>query len=105
MARFNSFRLKKVRFAQGGDDPALDHLNGIFHDRLVPGLSRTGGKDGHLIVGGHIGVGGVQIGFVAAGLMDSAFEIVWSYDAGQTAEFKGMDVGGFFSQSRMSLGF
>ena len=80
--------------AQGGDDPALDHLNGIFHDSLVPWFSRAGWKDGHLIVGGHVVVGGVQIGFVAAGLVDSAFQIVRSQDAGHAAEIlEGMDVG------------
>ena len=52
--------------AQRGQHPALDGQHAGLHSRLVPGPIGAGGQDGRLVVGGELGVGGVELGLVEA---------------------------------------
>ena len=72
--------------AQSGDDPALHHLHRAFHFGFVARLSRAGRQDGDAVMRGHIVVGGVQIGFVAAGFAHSRLGVVGNHQHRQTAE-------------------
>ena len=77
---------EEAAMAKRGHDPALHHLDGFFHLGLVPGVSGPGGDDDRAVVPGHVAVGGVEVGLVAAGLRDGRFEIVGHGDLGHAAE-------------------
>ena len=61
-------------------------MNCVFRFGFVPGFSRAGGEDGDAVVRGHVVVGGVQIGLIAAGFVHSRLWIVGGNQHGQTAE-------------------
>jgi hypothetical protein len=54
--------------AQSSQDEPLDDLYADLGFRLVTRFSDAGGDDGDLVMLSQSGVGGVNIGFVAAGL-------------------------------------
>lgn len=77
---------EKATMAKRGHDPALHHLDGFFHLGLVPGVAGPGGDDDRAVVPGHVAVGGVEVGLVAAGLRDGRLEVVGDGDLGHAAE-------------------
>jgi transposase len=50
--------------AKTGDDPPLGDQHPVLGLGLIPGLIRPCGHDGHAVVGGHLGEGGIDIGLV-----------------------------------------
>jgi len=80
--------------SQASEDPALDHLDTNLRLGLVFGLTNACRNDRRTIVLGQVLVGGIQVGFVATGVFDACFEIVWDNDLGYTAkESEHADVG------------
>jgi hypothetical protein len=80
--------------AQRGDNPAFDHQHGILHLGLVAGLVRASGQDPDAVVHGHFVIGGVEIGFVAAGPAHAAAEVIGDDQLRKAAqEFEGAHVG------------
>jgi hypothetical protein len=62
--------------AQAGQDPALDHLDTDFDFGFVFGLANASRDDRRTVVLSQVMVGGVEIGLVAAGVLDPDLEIV-----------------------------
>ena len=74
--------------------PAFDDQHGAFYLGFVFGFSGPGGNDRDAIVPGQVQVSGIDVGFVPAGVGDTAFQIVGHQDLRNTAEeLKGADVG------------
>jgi hypothetical protein len=59
---------------------------------LVPGLVGPGGDEGHGIVGGHLLIGGVDVGLVALRAVHPRAQVVAHHDLGRAEELGGMDV-------------
>jgi hypothetical protein len=55
---------KEALPAEPGDDPALGQQHAGFDLGLVPGLVGAGRDDRHAVMGGHLLVGGVDVGLV-----------------------------------------
>lgn len=72
--------------SQGGGDPSLRDQDRRFHLGLVPGFSGPCGDDHSRVMPCHVMVGGIYIGFVAAGSGDPAFEIIRDDDLGDAAK-------------------
>ena len=64
----------------------LDHSDVAFPRALVPGLSGSGRQYRKAHVIGKITVGGIYIGVVQIGLVDTAFEIVHHHVGGDPAK-------------------
>ena len=103
LVKYNQlFRDRLVEFCQREETmvsqyrqyPPFDDQYGRFHLGLVFGFAGPGRNDGGPIVPGQVQVGGIDVGFVAARVGDSAFQVVRDQDLGNPAEkLKSADVG------------
>ena len=71
---------------------ALGQQRAGFDLGLVPGLVGPGGDEGHGIVGGHLLIGGVDVGLVALRAVHPRAQVVAHHDLGRAEELQGMDV-------------
>ena len=68
--------------AQAGQDPALHQQHALLGLGLVPGFTRAGRQDGHLVVLGPLLVAGVDIRVVAAGFADPVAQVIGDNERG-----------------------
>ena len=68
--------------AQAGQDPALHQQHALLGLGLVPGFTRAGRQDGHLVVLGPLLVAGVDIRGVAAGFADPVAQVIGDNERG-----------------------
>ena len=72
--------------SESGEDPAFDDLHAELDLGLVAGFADPGGEDGSAVVGGHLGVGAVELWLVAVGEDDTGFEVVGHQRLGDAAQ-------------------
>ena len=72
--------------AQASKDPALDHLDADFRLGSVFGLARAGRNDRRAVVLSQVVVSGVEVGLIAAGMLDPRLEVIRNDDFRRTAE-------------------
>ena len=72
--------------SQPGKNPALYHLHTNFHLSLVLGPSHPGRDHSGSVVLRQIVVGGIDVGFITARVLDASLEVVWNQYLGHTTE-------------------
>ena len=87
IAPFSSARLKKVRFAQTGQNPAFHDLHAHFHLGLVRAVRLHPGRDDHhSIVLGQLKIGWVRVGSIPAGMFHPLRQVIRDDDLRHTPE-------------------
>ena len=80
--------------SQRSQDPAFDLQDTRLDFRLVPGLSDPGRDNDGSIMLGHLPIGGIEVGLIAAGPGDRIPQIVWGEDLRDPLEeFESMNMG------------
>jgi hypothetical protein len=69
-----------------GQSPACHDVPPDLHLRLIPGLGRASGDDGHAIMLREGGVGAIALGFIAVGTGHSRLEVIGDDPLGHPAE-------------------
>ena len=81
--------------AKGHEDLALGDLHADLDLGLVARLAHAGGHDHASVVGGELGVGGVDLGLVAIRALDAGLQVVAHEELGRAAEvLEGRHMGG-----------